>query len=77
MKLITLDKVPIGEVAYLESINTPVDLKRRLIDMGFIKDEQVMPIIQSPFANPRGYMIKGMLIAMRNEESRKINVFTE
>jgi DtxR family transcriptional regulator, Mn-dependent transcriptional regulator len=46
--------------------------RRRLLDLGFVKNSEISIDLMSPLKNPRAYMIKGTSIALRNDQASKI-----
>lgn len=50
---------------------------RRLMDMGLIEGTWVECVGVSPFGDPLAFLVKGAVIALRNEDSRWIPVEVE
>lgn len=73
----TLDTVPIGETVTVVSVNTPLSLKQRLFDIGLVPGSEIKVVHQSPAGNPRAYLVKGAVIALRNCDARNIAVRVE
>lgn len=71
---ISLCELKIGECAVIDDINTDYSLKQRLQDIGLIKGSMVKVLHSSPCGNPRAYLIKGCVIALRNCDAKKILV---
>ncbi|MEG1476078.1 MAG: FeoA family protein [Longicatena sp.] len=59
------------EILYIQH-NTP--MKRRLLDLGFVKGSKVTPVLNSPSKGMRAYLIKGCKIALRESQSAQIFV---
>ena len=55
-------------------VNNTGNIRRRLLDLGFIPGVMVSAILQSPFKDPIAYKIKNTVIALRNEDSKQILV---
>ena len=70
----TLDKVKTGGLAVIKAINTSPDLKQRLFDIGMLPLTQVKVLHQSPSGNPRAYLVRGTVIALRNADAAEILV---
>ncbi len=70
----TLYDLKIGETALVVDINTDICLKQRLRDIGLIKNSEIKVLHSSPSGNPRAYLIKGSVIALRNCDAEKIIV---
>lgn len=74
---LNLSALPPGESAYVTSIGTGPDMARRLTDLGLIPGTRVTCLIRSPAGDPRAYLIRGALIALRNSDARHIFLQTE
>ncbi len=46
--------------------------RRRLLDLGFIRGTEISPEFDSPMLNPRAYMIRNTLIALRKSQAEHI-----
>lgn len=64
----TLDNLKPGEAAVVQSLNTKGSMRRRLLDIGLIKDTDVECIGRSPAGDPTAFMIRGAVIAIRSED---------
>ncbi len=70
----TLDKISTGEFAIVVSVDTQISLKQRLYDIGLVPGTKVKVVHQSPSGNPRAYLVRGAVIALRNCDAEKIIV---
>lgn len=70
----TLDKISTGEYATIVAVDTGLSLKQRLYDIGLVPNTKVKVIHQSPSGNPRAYLVRGTVIALRNCDAEKISV---
>lgn len=52
------------------------ELRRRFFDLGIIKDTIIEALYISPLGDPKAYLIRGTVIAIRKEEAEKIEVLT-
>jgi len=43
--------------------------RRRLLDLGFVPGTTVLPNFSSPMNNPKAYLIRDTVIALRNEQA--------
>ena len=71
---ITLCELKIGETGVIVNMQTDNGLKKRLQDIGLIKGSEIKVLHSSPCGNPRAYLIKGCVIALRNCDAKKILV---
>lgn len=85
-QLLKLSDIVPGEKAYVEKIGseTPdasdsvvVDaaMRKRLMDIGLIPGTAVECVGESPLGDPRAYLIRGAVIAIRRTDGREISVF--
>ena len=70
----TLNKILTGEFAVVEAVDTALSLKQRLYDIGLVPGTKVKVVHQSPSGNPRAYLVRGAVIALRNCDAEKIFV---
>jgi len=63
-----------GERAVIESAHNEPYMKRRLFDMGFVPGSMVECVKVAPFGDPKAYLIKSTVVALRSEDSEKITV---
>ncbi len=73
----TLNKIPTGERATVLSVDTEPSLKQRLYDIGLVPGTCVKSVHQSPSGNPKAYLVRGAVIALRNCDAEKIFVRVE
>ena len=64
-----------GERARVRENRTEGSMRRRLLDIGLIEDTEVACIGISPGGDPRAYLIRGAVIAIRACDGR--NILTE
>lgn len=68
----TLNEMKIGQEAIVIDINSSI--KRRLMDIGLIKGTKIKCVLESPFKDPKAYMIRTSVIAIRNEDAKGIAI---
>lgn len=69
-----LADLPKGKQGIVVQVNLEDELKRRLQDLGLVENTEITCVGQSPMGDPKAYLVRGAIIALRNEESRKIIV---
>lgn len=74
MNICILSDLKINKTAKILDLYCSSNIKRRLFDLGIIKDSLITPIFKSPFNDPTAYLVKGTVIALRKEDSSKILV---
>lgn len=70
----SLRDVKMGTEAKVNSVECEEGIKRRILDLGIIKGTKIKPVFKSPLGDPVAYEVRGSLISLREEESRKIQV---
>ncbi len=73
----TLDKISTGSCVTVIQVNTQLSLEQRLYDVGLVPGTKIKVVHQSPSGNPRAYLVRGAVIALRNCDAEKIIVRVE
>lgn len=71
----TLNELKKGQRAIVKELEIEGSMKRRLLDIGLIKDSVVECVLESPLKDPKAYWIRGALIVIRNSDAK--NIFIE
>lgn len=71
-----LSKISLGETGVIAYVNSDCQLRHRLWDLGFTRGTHVVKLFRSPFGNPTAYLIRGCVIALRNEDAACINIYS-
>ena len=69
-----LSEVKLGSSCIIKKINLEGSIKRRLLDIGLIEGTKVENVLVSPFKDPIGFLIRGAVIAIREDDSKNIMV---
>lgn len=72
MRLIPLCDMKKGERAVIKKLETKGDLRQRLMDIGFIEGTKVSCVRISPFGDPKAYLVRGAVIALRKEDAATV-----
>ncbi len=67
-----LSELNIGDEAIINKILTKGSMRRRFLDIGLIENTRVQCVGISPAGNPKAFLIRGAVIAIRNEDSADI-----
>lgn len=70
--MITLNNLKVGQCCVVKEISNNCNLLRRFTDIGLIEKTLVECVGQSPTGNPKAYLIRGAVIAIRNEDALHI-----
>ena len=73
-KVTNLNEIKLNETAIIENLKCTESVKRRLLDLGFIRGTKITPILISPSKDPRAFWIRGITIALRKEDARQVSV---
>lgn len=71
---IPLSDLEINKKAKVINLRCNGNEKRRFLDLGIVKDTVLTPIFKSPFGTPTAYEIRKTVIAIREENAKKIEV---
>ena len=71
-----LSDIKAGQKARVTSLCAKGAIRRRLLDIGLIEGTVVECIGVSPCGDPKAYLIRGAVIAIRHEDSKNIIVCT-
>ena len=70
----TLDDLPLNHFGIIREIFCTENMKRRLLDLGLIKGTKISPVLVSPSKDPRAFLVRGYIIAIRKEDAEKIQI---
>lgn len=71
-KQINLNDLKINQKGKIEEITNKDTIKRRLLDLGLVKGTQITPVLVSPSKDPRAFLVRGSIIAIREEDAQNI-----
>lgn len=69
-----LHELPLNQIGIVNNLNCNGNIRRRLLDLGFINGTKIKPIFKSPAGDPIAYEVRKTLIALRKEDSKFINL---
>lgn len=75
-KIFPLNNLLLNEVGYIYDLNCSENVKKRLLDLGLVKDTCITPILKSPSNGIRAFDIRNSLIAIRDDDATKILIYT-
>ena len=67
-----LNSIDIGEYAEIAALLTKGSMRQRLLDIGLTPDTVVECVGKSPAGDPRAFLIRGAVIAIRKEDCDEI-----
>ena len=69
-----LNELPLNAVGIIDELNCTGNIRRRLLDLGLVKETKITPVFKSPSGDPTAFEIRRTLIALRKEDSKLINL---
>ncbi len=72
--MISLNELKINEEGIIKNVNTNENIKKRLMDIGFVKGEKVKLILKNFGDNMRAYKIKNTVMALRLKDTKNIMI---
>ena len=63
-----------GETALVKCLNSSGALRRRLLDMGMVEGTRVECLGVSPGGDPKAFLVRGSMLAIRDRDCRDIIV---
>ncbi len=61
-----------NECAAVVRLETKGELRHRLMDIGLVEGTTVECVRKSPAGDPKAYLIRGAVIALRNEDAATV-----
>lgn len=72
--VISLSDLLLNENGIIDNIKCDGNIKRRLLDLGLVKGTNIVPVLVSPSNDPRAFVVRGSVIAIRREDTDNIEV---
>ncbi len=69
---ISLNELKVGQSATVRQLLSDTSIRRRLQDIGLIEGTKVECVQRSPAGDPIAFLIRGAVIAIRNEDSSSV-----
>ncbi len=73
-KIIKLSQLMLNNKGIIEKVNCQEGIKRRLLDLGLVKGTNIVPVLVSPSKDPRAFLVRQSIIAIRKEDADNIDV---
>lgn len=74
MRQFPLCDMKTGTYAMVVRLDTKGDLRRRFMDIGLVEGTPVECLRKSPAGDPKAYLIRGAVIAIRKEDAATVMV---
>ncbi|MBQ2896760.1 MAG: ferrous iron transport protein A [Clostridia bacterium] len=69
-----LNALNIGDCAKVLHLENSGSIRRRLQDIGVVEGTKIRCVLKAPGGDPTAFLIKGAVIAIREDDSKKIFV---
>lgn len=63
-----------GNIAVVSDMYAEGSIRRRLRDIGLVEGTHVECLMKSPLGDPTAYLIKGAVIALRQEDAASVAI---
>ena len=73
----TLNELKPGENAKIYSLLSKGTIRRRLLDIGLTENSHVECIGKSPLGDPKAFLIRGAVIAIRSDDLKNILIYSQ
>ena len=70
----TLADLPTGQRCILDHLDLPDDISRRLMELGFLPGNEVVPGKRAPGGGPRVFRVDGSEVALRDDTARRLYI---
>ena len=72
--ILPLSSLPIGKKGSVISLTSSSTERRRMLDLGLVQGTTVEALQKSPSGDPVAYFFRGAVIALRDEDAKKVLV---
>ena len=71
----SLSEIAVGESGRVSALLADGSIRQRLSDLGVIPGTVIFCVGKSPFGDPRAYLIRGAVIAIRRRDAKDIIIY--
>jgi ferrous iron transport protein A len=68
----TLADLPTGQRCIIDRLDLPEDIARRLMELGFLPGNEVVPGRRAPGGGPRVFRVDGSEVALRDDTAARL-----
>jgi ferrous iron transport protein A len=72
--VLTLADLPTGQRCVIDRLDLPEEMARRLMELGFLPGNEVVPARRAPGRGPRIFRVDGSEVALRHETAAKMYI---
>ncbi len=73
----TMNRLAIGQRGRVAELTAAGIQRRRMLDLGLVEGTQVEAVHKSPAGDPVAYLVRGALIALRDEDAGRVLLVPE
>lgn len=70
-----LSDIEPGQKVRIKELTSKGSMRRRLLDIGLVENTEVECLGKSPMGDPKAYLIRGAVIAIRSEDCQGILIY--
>jgi ferrous iron transport protein A len=70
----TLNRLGVGCQGSVVSVGGDVDLRRRLLEMGFCNGATVQVVRRAPMGDPTEFRLRGYHLSLRDEQAQHVHI---
>jgi ferrous iron transport protein A len=70
----TLAELSTGERCILDRLDLPEDIARRLMELGFLPGNEIVPGRRAPGGGPRVFRVDGSEVALRDDTAARLYI---
>lgn len=71
---LTLADLPDGQRCVLDRLDVPEDIARRLMELGFLPGNEIVPARSAPGGGPRVFRVDGSEVALREDTASRLYI---
>ncbi|MDQ2774065.1 MAG: ferrous iron transport protein A [Acidobacteriota bacterium] len=71
---LTLADLPTGQRCVIDRLDLPEDIARRLMELGFLPGNEVVPGRRAPGGGPRVFRVDGSEVALRRDTAARLYI---
>jgi Fe2+ transport system protein FeoA len=70
----SLNKLGVGCAGSVVSVSGDIDIRRRLLEMGFCNGAKVEVVRRAPLGDPTEFRLRGYHLSLRQEQAKHVSV---
>jgi ferrous iron transport protein A len=70
----SLDRLRVGQRAYIEAVQGNDAIGQRLLEMGLIEGEEIQVLGEAPLGDPMEILLRNYRLSLRRSEAARVSV---